>query len=215
MATVDVTKIGGGKAGSAELDPVVFETVVKPHLFHAEVRRQLAGRRAGTHATKNRAAVSGGGAKPYRQKGTGRARQGTIRAPQFAGGGSVFGPVPRGYSHKLTKKTRRAALRCALSLRQQEAAVTVVDAFDPGEFKTRRVVESLEGLGLAGSSVLIVIQEATPHLELSARNLPGVGVIRAEGLNVHDVLRHEKLVIVQAALDGIHGRLGAGGEAQA
>lgn len=215
MATVDVTKIGGGKAGSAELDPVVFETVVKPHLFHAEVRRQLAGRRAGTHATKNRSAVSGGGAKPYRQKGTGRARQGTTRAPQFAGGGSVFGPVPRGYSHKLTKKTRRAALRSALSLRQGEEAVTVIDAFDPGEFKTRLVAEALEGLGLGGSSVLIVIQEAAPYLERSARNLPGVSVIRAEGLNVHDVLRHEKLVIVQAALAAIHGRLGAGGEAQA
>lgn len=216
MATVDVSKIGGGKAGSAELDPVVFEATVKPYLFHAEVRRQLAGRRAGTHATKNRSAVSGGGAKPYRQKGTGRARQGTIRAPQFAGGGSVFGPVPRGHGHKLTKKTRRAALRCALSLRQQEGAVTVVDAFDPGEFKTRRVVESLDGLGLGGSSVLIVIQEPTPHLERSARNLPGIGVIRAEGLNVHDVLRHEKLLIVQGALDRIHDRLGAGGgEAQA
>lgn len=216
MATVDVSKIGGGKAGSAELDPVVFEATVKPYLFHAEVRRQLAGRRAGTHSTKNRSAVSGGGAKPYRQKGTGRARQGTIRAPQFAGGGSVFGPVPRGHGHKLTKKTRRAALRCALSLRQQEGAVTVVDAFDPGEFKTRRVVESLNGLGLGGSSVLIVIQEPTPHLERSARNLPGIGVIRAEGLNVHDVLRHEKLLIVQGALDRIHDRLGAGGgEAQA
>ena len=215
MATVDVTTIGGGKAGSAELDPVVFETTVKPYLFHAEVRRQLAGRRAGTHSTKNRSAVSGGGAKPYRQKGTGRARQGTIRAPQFAGGGSVFGPVPRGHSHKLTKKTRRAALRSALSLRQQEGAVTVVDGFDPGEFKTRRVVESLAGLGLAGSSVLIVIPESTPHLERSARNLPGVGVIRAEGLNVHDVLRHEQLLIVQEALAGIHDRLGAGGEARA
>ncbi|MCP5065230.1 MAG: 50S ribosomal protein L4 [bacterium] len=212
MATVDVTKIGGGKAGSAELDPVVFEATVKPHLFHAEVRRQLAGRRAGTHATKNRSAVSGGGAKPYRQKGTGRARQGTTRAPQFAGGGSAFGPVPRGYQHKLTKKTRRAALRSALSLRQREGAVTVVDAFDPGEYKTRLVVESLGGLGLSGSSVLIVIQQAAPHLERSARNLRGVGVIRAEGLNVHDVLRHEKLLIVQGALERIHDRLGAGGE---
>ncbi len=215
MATVDVTTTSGGKAGSADLDPVVFEAAVKPHLFHAEVRRQLSRRRAGTHATKNRSAVSGGGAKPYRQKGTGRARQGTTRAPQFAGGGSVFGPVPRGYEHKLTKKTRRAALRGALSLRQREGAVAVADAFELDEFKTRRVVEGLNALGLGDASVLIVIPEPAPQLERSARNLPRVGVVRAEGLNVHDVLRHEKLLIVQGALEKIHARLGAAPEASA
>ncbi|MAE93184.1 MAG: 50S ribosomal protein L4 [Deltaproteobacteria bacterium] len=213
MATLDVTTIGGGKAGSVELAPEVFEAAVKPHLFHAEVRRQLSRRRAGTHATRNRSAVSGGGAKPYRQKGTGRARQGTIRAPQFAGGGTVFGPVPRGYEHKLTKKTRRAALRSALSLRQQEGAVTVVDAFETGEYKTRKVAEALGSLGLAETSVLIVIPEADPFLERSAANLRGVGVLRAAGLNVHDVLRHEKLVIVQGALDAIHARFSGGASA--
>lgn len=213
MATLDVTKIGGGKAGSVELAPEVFETVVKPHLFHAEVRRQLSRRRAGTHSTKNRSAVSGGGAKPYRQKGTGRARQGTIRAPQFAGGGVVFGPVPRAHEHKLTKKTRRAALKSALSLRQQEEAVTVVDAFETGEYKTRKVVDALASLGMAGESVLIVIPGPDPFLERSARNLHGVGVLRAEGLNVHDVLRHRKLVIVRGALDAIHARFNGGASA--
>lgn len=209
MATVDVLAVeGGSKAGSLELDPTVFEAPVKPHLFHAEVRRQLARRRAGTHATKNRAAVSGGGQKPYRQKGTGRARQGTIRAPQWAGGGIVFGPVPRQYDHKLPKKVRRAALRGALSLRRREEAVTVVDAFGLEEYRTRRVARALEALGVADRSVLIVIGEEDPFLETSARNLPRVGVVRAEGLNVYDVLRHEHLVVTRDAVDRLQARLG-------
>src|SRR5512134_2486180 len=122
MATLELVKAGGKRGGSVDLDPAVFEAVVKPHLFYAEVRRQLTRRRAGTHATKNRAAVAGGGIKPWKQKGTGRARQGTIRAPQWAGGGVVFGPTPRDYEHKLTKKTRRAALVAAISLRKKEGA---------------------------------------------------------------------------------------------
>ncbi len=113
----------------------MFESAIRPHLYHAEVRRQLADRRAGTHSTKNRAGVSGGGIKPYKQKGTGRARQGTIRAPQYAGGGVVFGPVPRGYAHKLPKKVRRAALASALTQRVQESAVTVVDAARDGRLQ--------------------------------------------------------------------------------
>src|SRR5262245_52583108 len=130
MATLELKKAGGkkGKAGSVELDPAVFEAAVKPHLFHAEVRRQLTRRRAGTHATKNRSMVSGGGVKPWRQKGTGRARQGTIRAPQWAGGGIVFGPVPRSHEHRLPKKVRRAALRSALSLRLREGRLCVVES---------------------------------------------------------------------------------------
>jgi large subunit ribosomal protein L4 len=210
MPTVDVLAVGKKKAaGSVVLDPAIFEEKVRPHLFHAEVRRQLAARRAGTHATKNRAGVSGGGVKPWRQKGTGRARQGSIRSPQWAGGGVVFGPVPRSYDHKLTKKTRRAALRSALSLRAKEGALAVVEGLALDEFKTKKVVEMLGGLGLAGQSVLIVIAGAQPQLEVSARNLPGVSVIRAEGLNVYDVLRHAKLVIARDALEAIGARLGA------
>ena len=214
MASVEVLEVGKKKpAGSVELDPVIFEAPVRAHLFHAEVRRQLAARRAGTHATKNRAGVSGGGVKPWRQKGTGRARQGTIRAPQWSGGGVVFGPVPREYGHKLTKKTRRAALRSALSLRAKEGAVSVAQGLALDAFKTKRVVEMLEGLGLAGQSVLIVIGDANPYLEVSARNLPRVSVIRVAGLNVYDVLRHEKLLIDRAALDALATRLGAEGGA--
>jgi large subunit ribosomal protein L4 len=210
MASVEVQEIGKKKpAGSVELDPVIFEAPVRAHLFHAEVRRQLAARRAGTHATKNRAGVSGGGVKPWRQKGTGRARQGSIRSPQWAGGGVVFGPVPRQYDHKLTKKTRRAALRGAL--RVKEGAVTVAQGLALDGFKTKRVVEMLDGLGLGESSVLIVIGDANPHLEVSARNLPRVGVIRVAGLNVYDVLRHEKLLIDRAALEALGARLGAEG----
>jgi len=212
MATLDVHTIDGSKAGSADLPASVFEAPVKPHLFHAEVRRQLAGRRAGTHSTRNRSLVSGGGAKPWRQKGTGRARQGTIRAPQWKGGGVVFGPVPRSYAQKLPKKMRQAALRGALSQRLAEGAITVVDDFAFDEYRTRRAVEVLEGLGLSDASLLIVVAEESAPAAASVRNLPHVGFLRAEGLNVYDVLRHEKLLVTRAALERIESRLGAGGE---
>jgi large subunit ribosomal protein L4 len=151
--------------------------------------------------------VSGGGSKPWRQKGTGRARQGSTRSPQWSGGGVVFGPVPRSYDHSLSKKVRRAALRGALSLRQQEGAITVVDELAVDEFKTKRVAEILTALGLAGQSVLIAIAEADEKLEISARNLDRVGVIRVEGLNVYDVLRHAKLVLTRAAVEALDARL--------
>ena len=211
MATVDLQKAGGGRAGSVELDPVVFEAAVRPHLFHAEVRRQLSAKRAGTHSTKNRAGVSGGGSKPYRQKGTGRARQGTIRAPQYAGGGVVFGPVPRGYTHSLNKKTRRAALRGALSLRLSEGKLIVVDALDLEAPKTRELVAALSGLGVEGSA-LVVVAEPDRTLGLAARNLPSVDVLPAAGLNVYDVLRHERLVLTRSALDAVTARLGDAAE---
>ncbi|MBW2665726.1 MAG: 50S ribosomal protein L4, partial [Deltaproteobacteria bacterium] len=188
----------------------------KPDLLHAEVTRQLAARHSGTHSTKNRAAVSGGGSKPWKQKGTGRARQGTTRAPQWAGGGSVFGPVPRSYDHKLPKKVRRAALRCALSQRLEEAAITVVDSLEIGEFKTKRVAEILGALGIEGGGVLIVIDAEDTHIERSARNLPRVKVLRAAGLNVYDVLRYPSLVLTSAAVEAIDARLsGAPKEASA
>ncbi len=216
MATIDVVNLENKKAGSLDLSSVVFESEVRPHLYHAEVRRQLAERRAGTHSTKNRAMVSGGGAKPYRQKGTGRARQGTIRAPQYAGGGVVFGPVPRGYSHKLPKKMRRAALLSALSQRLQESAMTVVEDLQIEGFKTKRVIEILASLGLSDSSVLIVIDDANPTVEASARNIPGVGVIRSEGVNVHDLLRYQHILITKGAIEKLEARLsGAASETAA
>jgi large subunit ribosomal protein L4 len=207
MATIDVVNLDNKKAGSLDLSSAVFESEVRPHLYHAEVRRQLAERRAGTHSTKNRAMVSGGGAKPYRQKGTGRARQGTTRAPQFSGGGVVFGPVPRGYSHKLPKKMRRAALLSALSQRVQESAMTVVEDLQVEGFKTKRIVEILDSLGLSDASVLIVIDDPNPTVEASARNIPRVGVLRSEGVNVHDLLRHQHLLITKAAIEKLEARL--------
>ncbi len=209
MATADIITIENKKSGSMELDPTVFDGKVRPHLYHAEVRRQLALRHAGTHSTKNRAAVSGGGAKPHKQKGTGRARQGTRRAVQWAGGGVAFGPVPREYGHKLPKKMRRAALVSALSQWQQEGSIIIVDELELDEYKTRRVVETIDKLGLSGAPLLLVIEDAKPMLEASVRNIPRVGLVRVEGLNVYDVLRHPKVLITRAAVEALHERLGA------
>jgi large subunit ribosomal protein L4 len=207
MATLEVVTLENKKAGSVDLNPTVFEAPVRTDLLHAEVRRQLTRRRSGTHSTKNRAAVSGGGSKPWRQKGSGRARQGTTRAAQWAGGGVVFGPVPRSYEHALPKKVRGAALRSALSHRFAEGDITVVESIEMDGFKTQRVVEILRSLSLEGASVLIVIEAKDEYIQRSARNLPGVTVLPAEGLNVHDVLRHRKLLIAKSALDAIESRL--------
>lgn len=211
MAKVDVLTAGQKKkkGGALELEPSVFEAPVRPHLFHAEVRRQLASRRAGTHATKNRSMVSGGGAKPWRQKGTGRARQGSSRSPQWAGGGAVFGPVPRAYEHALPKKARRAALRGALSLRLREGAFAVVDELSLPEIKTKRLLETLGTLGFGdGESVLLVLEGPQTEVERSARNVPWLSTVRVEGLNTYDVLRHRRLLATRAAVAAIQARLG-------
>jgi large subunit ribosomal protein L4 len=207
MATADIVTTENKKSGSMELESAVFEGPVRPHLYHAEVRRQLALRHAGTHSTKNRGAVSGGGAKPHKQKGTGRARQGTRRAVQFAGGGVAFGPVPRDYGHKLPKKVRRAALLSALSQWQQEGSITIVDELDSDEYKTRRMVETIKKLGLDGAPLLVVIEDAKPMLEASLRNIPGIGLVRVDGLNVYDVLRHPKMLITRAAVEALQARM--------
>lgn len=214
--TLDVRSQENAKTGTVTLDPAVFGVAPRAHLFHAEVRRQLAKRRAGTHATKNRSLVSGGGAKPWKQKGTGRARQGSSRSPQWAGGGVVFGPVPRSHEHVLNKKTRRAALIAALSQRAGEQALCVVDRLVLAEAKTRRMVELLQTLGLGNQGVLIVLAERDAGIERAARNIPYVSVIAAAGLNTHDVLRHPQLLMTRAALEAIEQRLaGASKEASA
>jgi large subunit ribosomal protein L4 len=209
MASLDIVTIANEKSGSIDLNSTVFEVPTRPDLFHAEVKRQLAKRRRGTHSTKNRARVSGGGAKPYRQKGTGRARQGTTRAAQFAGGGVVFGPVPRSYEHALPKKVRRHALRSALSHRVAEGDVTVIDSLAVEGYKTREVVKVLDALSMGGTAVLIVIDEADEKLQRSARNIPSVTVMLVDGLNVYDVLRHKKLLLTKASIAAIESRLGA------
>ncbi len=183
----------------------IFDAPIRRHLLHAVVVAQLAGRRRGTAATKSRSGVSGGGRKPYRQKGTGRARQGSIRSPQFAGGGVVFGPQPRSYDQHLPKKLRRAAHCCALSLRKREDRVLVVESLRLPETKTRHMVDALRRLGV--EDCLIVTADRDRTLELSARNLPHVRVLPVAGLNVRDVLARQHLVLTQAALAGITERL--------
>lgn len=189
----------------ADLDPEVFSVPIRHDLLHSVVVSQLAARRSGTAATRNRAAVSGGGSKPYRQKGTGRARQGTTRAPQFSGGGVVFGPQPRSYAQRLPKKVRRGALRSALSLRNSEGALQVSDSLGIDEIKTKALAAKLAELGTP--DVLIVTHERDRNLELSGRNLPTVNVLPVAGLNVYDVLARKNLLIMSDALPAVVERL--------
>ncbi|MFQ5514720.1 MAG: 50S ribosomal protein L4 [Myxococcota bacterium] len=183
----------------------VFEAPIRPDLLHAVVVTQMAARRRGTAATKNRSLVSGGGRKPFRQKGTGRARAGSTRVSQWTGGGVVFGPQPRSYARKLPRKVRKAALRSVLSLRNSEGKLKVVDRLELPEIKTRRMLETLEKLAL--TDVLIVTAERDRTLELAARNLPRVRVIAVAGLNVRDVLARENLLLTRDAVKAIEERL--------
>ena len=206
MPTLDVYNTDREKVGSIDLDDKIFGAEVKEHLFHTVVRYQLAKRRAGTHKAKGRAEVSGGGRKPFRQKGTGRARQGTIRAPHMRGGGVVHGPRPRSHAHKLPKKVRQAALRCALSRRTEENRVTVFDALQLPEIKTRQVADLMSRFEV--SDLLIVLAEKDDNVIRSARNIPGVTVLPVAGLNVYDILRHGNLAITRDAVDAVVARLG-------
>ncbi len=209
MAKVDVYNIAKEKVGSVDLDEATFGVEVKEHLFHLVVRAQLAARRAGTHSTKQRAMVAGGGRKPWKQKGTGRARQGSTRAPHWRGGGTVFGPQPRSHAFMVNKKVRRAALKCALSRRAGESAMVVIDQFALAEAKTKQFRVFMKSFGF--ESLLVVIPAADETVQLAARNIPGVTVLPVTGLNVYDVLRHKNLAVAQGALEPIVARL-AGNE---
>ena len=206
MPTLDVYNTSRETVGSIELDEKVFGTEVKEHLFHTVVRYQLAKRRAGTHAVKGRSQVSGGGRKPWRQKGTGRARQGSIRSPQWRGGGVVHGPQVRNHAHKLPKKVRRAALRCALSRRCEESKLVVFDEFTLPEIKTKSFVSIMDSFSF--DDLLLVLDEKDEVVARSARNIPRVTVLPVAGLNVYDVLRHQNLAVTRAAVDAILARLG-------
>ncbi len=197
----DVIDAEGKQVSQIELDASVFGAKIKPHLMHEVVVAQDAKRRRGTAATKTRADVRGGGTKPWRQKGTGRARAGSIRSPLWVGGGTVFGPHPRDYSYNVPKKIRRAALRSALSLRVKEEKLMVVESLEMDEIKTRRLAELLEGLEVG--RVLVVIPEKEEKLELSSRNLSYIKVLRSEGLNVRDILRFEKLILTRQSVEKI------------
>jgi len=205
MPTVDVINLAGSKVGSLELSDAVFGAEVKEHLYWEVVRAQLASRRAGTHQTLTRTTVSGTTKKVYRQKGTGNARHGSQKAPIMKGGGVAFGPHPRDYSYEPPKKVRRAALRSALSGRLAEGKLVVLDGFDVSEPKTKAVAGKLGGLGIG--SALIVEASENQNLHLSVRNLPKVKYIRAEGVNVYDILKHESLVLTVESARALDERL--------
>ncbi len=206
MATVTIYDQNKKQVGERELADGVFNTEVKEHLLHDMVRYQLAARRQGSAATKNRSAVKGGSKKPYRQKGTGNARQGTIRAPHFVGGGVAFGPSPRSYAFKLNRKVKKLALCSALSARFQGEKLVVINQFAMDKISTKSFDAVLKRFELDGA--LVVIDQSDPKVELSARNLRNVKVLRAEGVNVYDILKYPNLVLTEAAVAEIEGALG-------
>lgn len=206
MTKVPVYNQAKKQVGELELDPAVFGVEVKPHLLHLAVRKQLAARRQGTHKAKERSEVSGGGRKPYKQKGTGRARQGSIRAPHYKGGGVVFGPRVRSHDFKVNKKELSAALRVALTRRAESGELVVLDdlAFDTP--KTKNLVAFLETFGL--SDALVVLAGPSNNVALSARNLQEVTLLPPAGVNVYDVLKRSRLVMSRAAVEAVTARLG-------
>jgi len=205
MAKIAVYDMNRTQVSERELADVVFNDDVKGYLIHDMVRYQLAKRRQGTHKTKTRSEVAGGGKKPYRQKGTGNARQGCIRAPHYVGGGTAFGPTPRDYSFKLNRKVKKAALRSALSVRFKNEKLTVLNSLEVEKVSTKGFVEILKRFEI--SNVLVVIDEANANVELSARNIPGVKVLRADGVNVYDVMKHNNLVLTEGAVSRLEGAL--------
>jgi large subunit ribosomal protein L4 len=185
----------------------IFGVPPRPHLLHQAVVAHQANKRAGTASTKSKGFVRGGGKKPWRQKGTGRARAGSIRSPIWVGGGTIFGPTPRDYSYRMPKKARREALLSALSLKRKEGKIIVVAAFDLAETKTKLMRQALEELQV--KSALIVLADNDDKVMLSVRNLPKVKALRVEGLNVYDLLRYEHLIMTEPALKLIEERLAA------
>ena len=207
MSTVDLVNTKNEKVGEVELSAKVFDLDVKEHLLHDVVRQQRAAKRAGNACTKTRVEVRGGGAKPWRQKGTGRARAGTNNSPIWRGGGVTFGPKPRDYSFKLNRKVRKQAIAMAISARLQEGNLVVVDEFVMDAIKTKDFVEIMKGFDF--ENCLLVTEEKNENLNKSARNVNGFKVMNTEGLNVYDILLHKKLMLVRPAIESIEKRLEA------
>jgi len=210
---IDIVNIEGKKVGSADLADAVFGAKVKDYLLWEMVKAQKAAKRAGTHDTKTRDEVRGGGKKPYKQKGTGNARQGSSRAPNHVGGGVVFGPHPRDYSYTVPKKVKRAALVSALSLRAKEKKLVVVDKLPFDAPKTKRLAGILKVLGV--DSAVVVDGKENANLSKSARNLPKSKFLAPEGLNVYDILNHPGLVIAADAVKLIVARVTVAPKAKA
>jgi len=207
---VNVLDMKGKKVSTVELPPMIFEAPINTDLMHQAYVRQMANARLGTHSTKGRSEVAGGGRKPWRQKGTGRARQGSIRAPQWVGGGKVHKPKPRNYSQDMPKKMRKAALRSALSVKAAQEDIVVLEELSLSEPKTRLMAQALDGL-VGMSSALVLIPEKSEDYEVivrSARNIPDAKTVMADYLNIRDLLSFEKLVFPINALEVISAYLG-------
>lgn len=205
MPVLDVYDITKKKVSEIELDGSVFDVDVNSDVIHEVVRMQTASKRAGTSAVKGRSDVSGGGKKPWRQKGTGRARAGTTRSPVWRGGGIVFGPQPRDYSFSVPKKVRKAALKSALTIKFKEEKLVVLNDFPMDGIKTKTFKGVLDTFGL--KSALIVLDKADENLEKSSRNIKNIKMMRAEGLNVYDLLKYEHLVMLEPSVKMIEGAL--------
>lgn len=205
MSTVSIVNTRNEKVGEIGLNQQIFNIKVKEHLLHDVVRMQLAARRAGNASTKTRVDVRGGGAKPWRQKGTGRARSGSRRSPLWRGGGVAFGPKPRDYSFKLNRKVKKQALAMAMSARLQEGNLVVLDAFDMEAIKTKEFLNVMNVLKIENG--IIVTEGINDRLQKSSRNVNGFKVLPVDGLNVYDILLHKKLVLVQPAIESLEKRL--------
>ena len=205
MATIEVYDIKKTKVSEMEISDAVFNAEVKEYLIHEAVKIQLANRRAGTVAVKNRSAVSGGGKKPFKQKGTGGARQGCIRAPHYPGGGVAFGPQPKTYSLSMNKKARKAALRSALSMLFKGNKLTVLDSFDLEKISTQGFVGVLNGFSI--NKTLLIVDGDNKNLELSARNVKDIKMLRPDGLNVCDILKYQSIIFTQNAVRKVEGAL--------
>jgi len=201
MATVSVYNIEGKEVGTIDLNDSVFGVEVNDHLVHKAVVGQLANNRQGTQKAKTRAEVSGGGRKPWRQKGTGHARQGSTRAPQWTGGGIVFAPVPRDYSVKMNKKEKRAALKSALSSRVEEKKFIVIDEINFDEIKTKKFQTVLDNLKI--NKALVVLEDGNKNAELSARNIPDVKTAHTNTINVYDILKYNTVIATKAVVAAI------------
>jgi len=205
MAVVDVLNSKAEKVSQTDLADTIFNVPVKPNVLHEVVTMQLASRRSGSASVKHRSDVKGSGRKLFRQKGTGRARRGDIKAPLLRGGGSVFGPDPRSYAYKVPKKVRSMALKMALSVKLSEDSLVVLDELDFDKIKTKEFIKVMNALNM--NNALFITDKKNENLELSARNVPGVKVLRTEGLNVYDILYSNSLVLLESSIKSIEGRL--------
>ena len=201
MASVSVYNMEGAQVGTIELSDSIFAVPVNEHLVHQAVVAQLANKRQGTQKAKTRSEVRGGGRKPWRQKGTGHARQGSTRSPQWTGGGVVFAPTPRDYSFKMNKKEKRAALKSALTAKVEENKFIVIDEIALSEIKTKSIANMLKGLDV--SKALVVLEDGNVNAEISARNIADVKTAKTNTINVFDVLKYNTVVATKAAVQAI------------